>query len=189
MELIRIGEGKLKVMLTAEDMVYYALDAANDDGEAAGARRAVWDILDTAEAQLGFTAARDRISIQMFKGRSGGCELFVSCTGDVPTAHRRLYAFDSASCLATACRVLAVQGFVGTAVAFRGEDRRLFLQVEMQTPKTTPSLLDVLAEYGTALRDGYLSSEHMTLLTTDAVATLAPLALTPPSACAAVKSV
>lgn len=182
MELIRIGEGKLKVMLTAEDMAYYALDAASADGEAAGARRAVLDILDTAEAQLGFAAARDRISIQMFRGRGGGCELFVSCGGDKPTAHRRLYAFDSASCLATACRVLAAQGFVGTAAAYRGEDHRLLLQVETPTPRGAPSLLDVLAEYGTPLGDENFCAEHMTLLAADAVATLAPLALTPPPA-------
>lgn len=48
MELIHIGEGKLKVMLTEEDMALYALDTALSDGGGAEARRVVRDILDAA---------------------------------------------------------------------------------------------------------------------------------------------
>ena len=79
MELIHIGEGKLKVMLTEEDMALYALDTALSDGGGAEARRVVRDILDAAGAPLGFAAAQDKICIQIFRGRGGGCELFVSC--------------------------------------------------------------------------------------------------------------
>lgn len=80
MELIRIGEGKLKVMLTEEDMALYALDDTASDCSGTETRRAVFAILDAAKAQIGFDAARDRVCIQMFRGRAGGCELFVSCT-------------------------------------------------------------------------------------------------------------
>ena len=103
MELIRIGEGKLKVMLTEEDMALYALDDTASDCSGTETRRAVFAILDAAKAQIGFDAARDRVCIQMFRGRAGGCELFVSCTEKGGAPCRLLYAFPSASRLASAC--------------------------------------------------------------------------------------
>ena len=105
MELIRIGEGKLKVMLTEEDMALYALDDTASDCSGTETRRAVFAILDAAKAQIGFDAARDRVCIQMFRGRAGGCELFVSCTEKGGAPCRLLYAFPSASRLASASRV------------------------------------------------------------------------------------
>ena len=67
MELIRIGEGKLKVMLTEEDMALYALDDTASDCSGTETRRAVFAILDAAKAQIGFDAARDRVCIQMLR--------------------------------------------------------------------------------------------------------------------------
>ena len=46
MELIRIGEGSLKVTLTEEDMARYALDDAAADCDSAGTRRAVYAVGD-----------------------------------------------------------------------------------------------------------------------------------------------
>ena len=73
MELIRIGEGKLKVMLTEEDMALYALDDTASDCSGTETRRAVFAILDAAKAQIGFDAARDRVCIQMFRARPAAC--------------------------------------------------------------------------------------------------------------------
>ena len=116
MELIHIGEGKLKVMLTEEDMALYALDTALSDGGGAEARRVVRDILDAAGAPLGFATAQDKICIQIFRGRGGGCELFVSCA-ETGGTRRLLYAFATVSDLARVCRLLAVQGFAGAPEA------------------------------------------------------------------------
>lgn len=179
MELIRIGEGKLKVMLTEEDMALYALDDTASDCSGTETRRAVFAILDAAKAQIGFDVARDRVCIQMFRGRAGGCELFVSCTEKGGAPCRLLYAFPSASRLASACRVLAAQGFAGASAAYLGDDGRLFLSLETPRGHLRPDPLDVLAEYGTAMPGGTaFLGEHAELITADAVATLSPLSVT-----------
>lgn len=178
MELIRIGEGSLKVTLTEEDMARYALDDAAADCDSAGTRRAVFAILDAAKEQIGFDAARDSVCIRMFRGRTGGCELFVSCTGAADAPRRLLYAFPSASRLAEVCRILAARGFAGTSAAYLGDDGRLLLLLETPRGRLRPDPLDFLTEYGTPLQGGVPAGEHAVLLTRRAVETLAPLAVT-----------
>ena len=178
MELIRIGEGRLKVTLTEEDMARYALDDAAADCDSAGARRAVFAILDAAKEQIGFDAARDRVCIRMFRGRTGGCELFVSCTAADDAPRRLLYAFPSASRLTEVCRILAARGFAGTSAAYLGDDGRLLLLLETPRGHLRPDPLDFLAESGTPLHGGVPVGEHAKLLTPSAVETLAPLAVT-----------
>ena len=41
-------------------------------------RSAFWRILDRAKKQTGFDAARDRVLIQVFPRKSGGCEMYVT---------------------------------------------------------------------------------------------------------------
>ena len=177
MELIHIGEGKLKVMLTEEDMALYALDTALSDGGGAEARRVVRDILDAAGAPLGFAAAQDKICIQIFRGRGGGCELFVSCA-ETGGTRRLLYAFATVSDLARVCRLLAAQGFAGASAAYLGDDGRLFLSLKAARGGEPPHALDFLAEYGTPCAAGGAAlAEHAVRLTEDAVKTLAPLAV------------
>ena len=177
MELIHIGEGKLKVMLTEADMALYALDTALSDGGGAEARRVVRDILDAAGAPLGFAAAQDKICIQIFRGRGGGCELFVSCA-ETGGTRRLLYAFETVSDLVRVCRLLAAQDFSGASAAYLGDDGRLFLSLEAACGGKHPHALDFLAEYGAPCAEGRAAlAEHAALLTERAVETLAPLAV------------
>ena len=75
MELIRISDSKLKIMLNAEDMVHYAINSDLLNYENTETRRAVWQILDEAKQQTGFDAASDRVLIQVYPSRAGGCEM------------------------------------------------------------------------------------------------------------------
>lgn len=173
MELIRIGEGRLKVTLTEEDMARYALDTALADG-GVEARRIVRDILGAAGA-ADFDTAKDKFCIQIFRGRGGGCELFVSRAAG--GARRLAYAFDTVSRLAEVCRHLAARGYTGASDAYLGEDGGVFLTLDA-CADMPPHALDFLAEYGTACPDGALClAEHATHITARAVETLAPLAV------------
>ena len=110
MELILIGTDKLKVMLTEEDMKFYAIEFERLDYGNTETRRAIWSILDEAKRQIGFDAARDRIYIQAYKNIAGGCELFVSCAdaGQKSLGIKKLlYRFDSMASLLCACRLLS----------------------------------------------------------------------------------
>ncbi|MEE1115692.1 MAG: adaptor protein MecA [Clostridia bacterium] len=81
MELILISESKLKIMLTAQDMSRYDIDAMTLDYTSDESRKAFHHILEDAKNETGFDTEGDRLFIQMYPSRSGGCELFVTKLG------------------------------------------------------------------------------------------------------------
>lgn len=175
MELIQIGENALKVMLTKEDMEYYAIEFEWLDYENTETRRAIWSILDEAKRTLGFEAARDRLYIQAFKDKGGGCELFVRRM-DTPrqvTARRVLFRFAGIRPLLAACARLQNCGFSGESTVFSGDDGALYLTLAGGEGED-PFLF--LTELGTSLpySEAFLS-EHTKLLSENAVFSLAAL--------------
>ncbi len=81
MELIMISESKLKIMLTSEDMKEYSLDCNTLSYENTETRRAFWSILDEAKHRTGFDAASERVFVQVYPSRKGGCEMYVTKIG------------------------------------------------------------------------------------------------------------
>ena len=81
MEWIRISESKLKIMLNAEDAKRYALDCNTADFADAATRTAFREILTEVRSETGFDATEDKVYIQMYPSKSGGCELFVTKMG------------------------------------------------------------------------------------------------------------
>ncbi|MCL2212401.1 MAG: adaptor protein MecA [Oscillospiraceae bacterium] len=78
MELLLISDSKLKVMLSPRDMAQYELTCENIDYDNTETRRAFWNILNEAKHQTGFDAAADRVFIQVYPSKGGGCEIFVT---------------------------------------------------------------------------------------------------------------
>ncbi|MBQ9162974.1 MAG: adaptor protein MecA [Clostridia bacterium] len=78
MELIRIGEGKLKIMLTPPDMVKYHLNCDELDCTSEDTREAFRHIFDDARAEVNFDTEGERLFIQLYTSRGGGCEIFVT---------------------------------------------------------------------------------------------------------------
>lgn len=179
MELILIGADKLKVMLTEEDMKFYAIEFERLDYGNTETRRAIWSILDEAKRQIGFDAARDRIYIQAYKNITGGCELFVSCTdtGKKTVGIKKLlYRFDSMDSLLCACRLISGR-YSGGSAAFSSDDGRFFLLLEETAPRrSSPDALSSLEEFGRAMpcREEYLR-EHAKLICRGAVTLLGSL--------------
>jgi negative regulator of genetic competence, sporulation and motility len=81
MEWIRIGTHKLKIILSAADAQRYALDCGRADYAEAPIRRAFKEILTDMQQETGFDAGDDRLYIQMYPSKAGGCELFVTKMG------------------------------------------------------------------------------------------------------------
>lgn len=81
MELILISDSKLKIMLTTDDMREYALDCSTLDYDNTETRRAFWSILDEAKHRTGFDAASEKVFVQVYPSRSGGCEMYVTKLG------------------------------------------------------------------------------------------------------------
>ncbi len=82
MELIIIDEKKMKIMLTAPDMRHYELRAERMDCADEHTRRAFRHIFDDARLQTGFDTAGERLFVQLFTSKGGGCEIFVTKLGE-----------------------------------------------------------------------------------------------------------
>ena len=81
MEWIRISENKLKIMLTAEDARHYELNCEQADYADVQTRTAFREILTDVGRETDFEAIEDKVYIQMYPSKEGGCELFVTKTG------------------------------------------------------------------------------------------------------------
>ena len=201
MELIRISDSKLKVMLTPEDMQHYDISCDTIDKNSAASRRAFWNILDEAKLQTGFDPAGSKIFVQMYPSRSGGCELFVTRLGGeksgtttgkaesavlaesvmsppirrnplTNTAEQSVYVFASLTDLLLGCRRLASQTNPPAARAYVDEYKKLYYLV-------LAADASVLSEYNGERcrpREFAYIEEHCRLFCKDAVNLLAPLA-------------
>lgn len=90
MEFLLIGESKIKIVLNRDEAEKYKLDTAVPDISGPGARRAFWSILDMARSEVGFDPAGDKILIQLYPVKSGGCEIFVTKLGILSESSARL---------------------------------------------------------------------------------------------------
>ncbi len=86
MELIVIDENKLKIMLTAPDMRHYALPDTREELGGEPTRRAFRHIFEDARARTGFDTEGERLLVELYTSREGGCEIFVTKLGAKDTA-------------------------------------------------------------------------------------------------------
>ncbi len=84
MELIVISDSKLKIMLTAPDMIRYDLEGSCKDCTDDKTRAAFRHIFDDARREIGFDTEGERLFVQMYASREGGCEIFVTKLGAEP---------------------------------------------------------------------------------------------------------
>ena len=183
MELIRISDGKLKVILTAEDMQHYALAPEEINYENTETRRVIWEILDEAKHKTGFDAASDRIFIQVYPGRRGGCELYITKLGAGECEHARtdirrsggIYRFACLAHLLAACDALAAGGYRGESAAYIEEEVSYLI---LRGGELSHSF-SFLEEYGEKLagrdRLAYIEEYAVPLAATDAVGRLSGL--------------
>lgn len=167
MELLMISDTKLKIMLSKEDMDTYALDGENVDYDSTETRRAFWAILDEAKHRTGFDAASDKVLIQLYPSRDGGCELFVTKLGMLPpltektlarsgraamlTCRRAVYRFSSLSDLTDAARILSSDPPSRASRVYLGDDGLYYLVTEERGGKGDLSDLSRVTEFGDLL--------------------------------------
>ena len=178
MELIRISERKLKIMLTPTDMCHFELSDDSFERDSEKMHRAFRLLLDEVRRQTDFSGDDRHLSIQYFPSREGGCEMFISqlCNDgetekitdsflpspknhDVTVPIRRqigcfrrdcAYRFEKICHILRACgRLIGVKS-ISESHAYRDEggDYLLFLTVLSTSPFSIPEELDFLTEYG-----------------------------------------
>ena len=181
MELILISDSKLKIMLSQKDMTKYALRIEDIDYDNTQTRRAFWSILDEAKHKTGFDAAKEKIFVQVFPSRCGGCEIFVTklengvspddLSVQVTQRNRReIYRFSDIEDLLRVCKILNERGFDGESSAFC-DDKCYYLSLTGHH-----SFIDEYADMRENKNYIYHILEHCDrICATGAVNTLAPL--------------
>jgi negative regulator of genetic competence, sporulation and motility len=154
MEWIRINTNKLKIMLTAEDAKRYALRVECAGYSDASTRRAFRNILTDIKKASGFDATEDRVYIQLYPSKEGGCELFITKTGlgggevkeaihkipygdvgeETASVRHATFSFEKTEHLLKVCRCLLERRFAGRSAAFAGDEGRLWLLLSWECP-------------------------------------------------------
>ncbi len=203
MELYRIGEEKLKVLLTPFDMMKYNLTLEKLDYENTETRKAIWNILDHAKHETGFDGASGRICIEVFPEKNGGCAIYITKVraneetgkGGIELAGEgkeatALFSFENAEALLSACHALSHVGYTPPADAFFEKEKkggaRYYLTLQERRPQCggkkmknlRPHLF--LEEFGKRVEGemclSYLHEHTLPICEKNAVETLAPLA-------------
>ena len=171
MELIVISESRLKIMLTGEDMAHY--DLADPDAEelAPHTREALRHIFADAHAEIGFDTEKERLFVQLYASKGGGCEIFVTKLGDTGETRllklvsgfedalplgreRRIWLrVEELSDLTALCRRLMSAGYRGQSCLYIDEGERtvwyLFLTFREEGYGALPCSMAFLWEYAT----------------------------------------
>ena len=192
MEVLRIGDNKLKVTLTGDDMAQYRLQCDTMDYDTTETRRAFWQILDEAKHKTGFDAGSGKIFVQVYASRDGGCEMFVTRVGEEAedmgcsqaTRREGIYVFTKLTYLLDVCGALAELGYNAPSSAYLAGGEYYLLIRERDCAgglgSRAISEYGFIEEYGTRLFGGvrlaYLREHGSPIVEGDAVEQLAALA-------------
>ena len=178
MELIRISNRKLKIMLTPTDMSHFELNSNTLGDDMVQTHHAFRLLLAELKNRAGFEADDRHISVQYFPSQEGGCEMFISNlqeneengentaltksqskTALQPRIAKRqsdcfrrdfAYRFDRLSDLLTVCHRLSLIDYICESSAYRDEHRQyyLFLSALSSSPFSIPDEIGFIVEYG-----------------------------------------
>ena len=203
MELIRISDRKLKIMLTATDMSHFEMDAERLGEDSEQMRRSFRLLMREVRRKISFDLDDRRISVQYFPSREGGCEMFVSSlpqnddkkrsVAPIPASgspakplgtqrfHREsAYRMQEMNDLLRACDRLRAARFGGDSRAYR-DDRGgylLLVGVVSSSPFHLPEEVAFLSEYGELCNLTQMKiyiREHASLISEHAMEDLASL--------------
>lgn len=166
MEIIMISESKLKIMLSEEDMIYYELDCSCASYNNTETRRAFWSILDEVKHRTGFDAASDRVFIQLYPSKQGGCEIYVTKVGllctqmnksdqentiseqAAQTDGRMAFVFSSVRDMISACRLVEAAHASPKSNAWIDEAGVCYLFIDAPDGSQTGYICGIMNEYG-----------------------------------------
>ncbi|MBQ3814889.1 MAG: hypothetical protein II836_02435 [Clostridia bacterium] len=134
MELIVISDSQIKLTLSSDEWLRYRGSTG----------KVLRGIIDDAERLYGISRMDGRIYVQIYPSRAGGCELFVTRLGSLPSplpdgeftvterrltaipARKYVYAFGEISGLLGCCADLSRAEYRGSSAAFVDRARRTY---------------------------------------------------------------
>ena len=159
MEIIMISNNKLKVMLCENDLKHFELNTEQLDYSNTETKRMFWEILSQAKHQTGFDTDGQRVLVQLYPSKEGGCEMFVTKIGETskereakqrhrtPTSDKCssfminpkknsnsnqglcTIAFESTKNLIEVCRRLECIGYLGVSSAYFCDNGKKYLSL------------------------------------------------------------
>lgn len=130
LELIRISSDKIKISLTKAELDAYELSVDSMDYGRDETKEAFRELFIEAREQTGFEADGEKVFVQIFRAKNGGCEIFVSKIG---ISHKKaladknviteIFAFESLDGLISTCVSLKRCGFNGSSSAYADGER------------------------------------------------------------------
>ena len=109
MEILKINDSKIKIMLSAADMQNYKLTSDDVDYNDNTTRQKIFRILDYVKKKFGFDHEGDKLLIQFYPSKDGGAELFVTKLGLLSVGEKRTIARSERVTMLNARR--AIYGF------------------------------------------------------------------------------
>jgi negative regulator of genetic competence, sporulation and motility len=165
-------------MLTQTDLDGYGVCTEDLDYANTETKRMLWDILNTAKREVRFNTDGQRVLLQLFPSRDGGCEIFVCKLGALPledaehpaellaepilhckrgarSSHADrtgAFRFERLDSLLTVCHRLFTIGYGGKSSAFVSDDKYYYLLLDgMDTTGYLPvDEFSFIREYGTS---------------------------------------
>ena len=78
MELYRMGENAIRIRLNSEDLEAYGMTFEELDYDTPQGKRMIHALFEQVKDEAGFDTAGEKIYIQLYPTRPGGCELFIT---------------------------------------------------------------------------------------------------------------
>jgi negative regulator of genetic competence, sporulation and motility len=195
MELLLITTSRLKIVMTSADMQKYDITCENLDYDERGTKNAIRNILDEAKHKVGFDAKGNRVFVQVFPSKDGGCEMYVTKTGmehknSLPVPRRGngkeqsgVFCFASMDLLLAACKQLCKDNSIYESAAYVQQAPEQYylwlLGAERDVLGRSCFSLSVANEYGKPMQHplakAYLKEHCACICTEDAVHILGSL--------------
>lgn len=185
MDFLLVGESKIKIVLNREEAEIHGLDKASPDVSGPVTRRAFWRILDMAKAEVGFDPAGDKVLIQLYPIKGGGCEIFVTKLGILSDSSARMvsksdrvamlskrqsfYFFESLDDLINASRAVKnISGILPKSDVY-AEGDRYYLAIEEYGRGGEPAEFPCILEFAAILPEDLSDyiSEHASMIAAD----------------------
>ena len=151
MEVLKINESKVKIMLDAKEAARYAIGAEFGECDVCDARdrASIYAVLDEVRKKHGFDHRGERLLVQVYAAKGGGAEIFVTRIGTIGAAKSRAIAkdrdvgvigtvgyllrFDTKEALVACATSLASLGTVSSSLFIDRENGAFYLSVLLHT--------------------------------------------------------
>ena len=145
MDVLKISESKIKIMLSREDTERLGLDAISADYSDTEVRSKVWNILSRVKSDYGFDYEGEKLLIQFYPSKDGGAELFITKLLNLQKKNEkvmsksenvtmldtkpRIYKFDKLDELIRAAKIIKRRGGVASSELFYSEEDGYYLNI------------------------------------------------------------